>query len=257
MGIPIERAKASQLFENYRAVFRQIVRADRVNQPVHFEDADARKYRDQAQALMIDLEWMFEGLMRDFATKPEEFSAIERKQLKEMTGFFRGIYRNVARAELSQLNLGPDCRVLQVGMGPMPLSLVQFQRVTGAQIAGIDVEQEAVSQAKEFFSQLHLQDVGAEFHLANGVDFDYAVFDVILIAATARPKDEIVLRILETNKASNLHIVNRDTSGWSSLVYRPNPLPDMSDLVVDWQVSSTPVTSTGYIRASVEDAYDA
>ncbi|GFE51611.1 hypothetical protein So717_33640 [Roseobacter cerasinus] len=247
MQVPKERAYATQLYRHYRAVFQQIEQATRQNLPLTLSDPHVSDLSARTQSMMLDLEWMFERLMQEYANAPDAFSAAEQGPLGEMTGFFRKIYRKVAREELRQLALSPKSRVCQVGAGPMPLSLAQYHRVTGAEIAGIDIAPTAVAQAQTFFARLGIS--GADVQLADGSVFDYAPYDVVLIAATAAPKEAILSRILATNSNPDLCIVNRDTGGWNALIYRPNPLPATDAITPDWAVTAQPITSTGYHRS--------
>ncbi|RJQ82600.1 methyltransferase domain-containing protein [Pseudonocardiaceae bacterium YIM PH 21723] len=128
---------------------------------------------------------------------------------------------------LASVNPRPQ-RVLMIGCGPMPITLVFLSEMLQCEVSGIDISPEACTLARKFCRTLGTD---VTVHETDVLDFyAYEQFDVVLLGASVGLDKELRLRIikhLSEGMASGSALVVRTAHGMRRLLF---PQVDPADL---------------------------
>ena len=115
-----------------------------------------------------------------------------KKALDQLYNIYENIFTNISffsflymklhepsvKTEISMADVQPSDKVLQIGCGAIPYSLIIFSRETHEQVTGIDNQSRSIAKAKRFIGDnknIHVEQ-------ASGETYDVSTFDVILIS---------------------------------------------------------------------------
>ncbi|MCC4768691.1 methyltransferase [Methanosarcina sp. DH2] len=123
---------------------------------------------------------------------------------KVLEGFpFYGNYLKLVRTEYEGLGLKQGDRILFLGSGPLPLTLIVFLKQHGVKSTGIEQDPVRANLSKEVLKKL---EVYGDISILNGNHFSLSKEDLInpdsgtgaiMIAAQAEPKKEILNHLLK------------------------------------------------------------
>jgi protein-L-isoaspartate O-methyltransferase len=82
------------------------------------------------------------------------------------------------KKEINMVEISPSDKILHIGCGAIPYTLIIFSKETHTQITGIDNQTRSISHAKKFIADY--QNIRVE--KASGETYDVSPFDVILIS---------------------------------------------------------------------------
>jgi len=241
LAIPTEQRWQGELFQAYSDLLIVLN-----NYPLNFSDETAhsreRSRMQDCQRKVLEIEQLFEStLSEQWANLLSEGSPLSR--------FFYRIYQRMVSGELKSLD-GSQGRMCQVGVGAMPLSILLYLQKTSFVVTGIDSDHSAIVKAQQgLHGALSALDIPAErLNLveADGVEFDYGSYDVVVVSMTVSPRSRVVQRILDTCRQPQLRIVLRDTEGWKQFIYRPVGLPAQDALALVAHHVGCPISSAVY-----------
>jgi protein-L-isoaspartate O-methyltransferase len=96
--------------------------------------------------------------------------------------FFSFLYMKIhepsVKKEISLAEITPADKILHIGCGAIPYSLVIFSKETQTQITGIDNQARSIDKAKRYIA--HYKNIHIE--QASGETYDVSPYDVILIS---------------------------------------------------------------------------
>ena len=125
--------------------------------------------------------------------------------------------------EFKMVDIPNGSKVVNIGCGPIPHTLLILAEVNDWTFLGIDKDKFAVEIAKEMVEYYHLSNK-IEIRWDEGMKFDVSGFDLIIVSYGVEPKLKI-LEKLGDNMDKNSMILYRTT--WDTLdrVYGDEPIP--------------------------------
>ena len=105
-------------------------------------------------------------------------------------------YKNILKKEIALADISKKDRVLNIGCGSVPFSAIYTAQLTGANVFGIDIDEEACNKAVDLVRRLDLENK-LKIFVDNGVTVDPSGYTVILIALQAAPKKDILQNLLQ------------------------------------------------------------
>jgi D-arabinose 1-dehydrogenase-like Zn-dependent alcohol dehydrogenase len=132
-------------------------------------------------------------------------------------------YKKMTLEEFSMVNLPDGGRVVNIGCGSIPHTLLILAMAKNWDFLGIDRDIHAVKLAKKmvkYYNLSHKIDIA----FAEGEDFDVSGFDLVIISRGVEPRRKILERIGESMDSKGM-IVYRTT--WESLnkIYGKDSIP--------------------------------
>lgn len=130
-------------------------------------------------------------------------------------------YEGLIKNQVEGLGLQDCSKVLFLGCGPLPISLILLNSMYGTKSIGIDEDAEAVSIARSCLEKLGLE---GEIEILRGNETSIADldFDLFMIAALAEPKYKIFRTALPIcREKGNVPLVYRTYSGMRAVLYEP------------------------------------
>ena len=147
---------------------------------------------------------------------------------RSLTWLYTCFFQKMTIDEFEMVNLPKGSRVINVGCGSLPHTLLILARVKDWDFVGIDRDKDAVEKAKKVVDH-YGRSSRIKIHCGNGLDFDISSFDLIIFSHGVEPKLE-VLKVLGDKMSPSSMILYRTT--WDTLdkVYGEEPIP--SNLMV-------------------------
>ena len=118
--------------------------------------------------------------------------------------------------EFEMVEIGEEDKVLHVGCGPLPNTLVTLAKHIKAAYVGIDKDGEAVEIARKIVSEYGLKNV--EIEEGDAAYYPLKDFDVIIISFGVEPKEIIFKRLMEETK-KGVRVVFRKTWDFMDAIY--------------------------------------
>lgn len=145
-------------------------------------------------------------------------------QLEEYKLYER--FQRLIDAEVRLANIQTSDRVLFVGSGPLPISAILIANKTGAQVDCFDRSVEACETSRMIISKFGYSDQIRIIHQsAENIEISpdisagtYGVYDVIVVALLAQPKEQILQQIWKSIDAET-RVVIRYSEGNRHLIY--------------------------------------
>jgi hypothetical protein len=125
---------------------------------------------------------------------------------------FSVYYDSLVKQEISLAKIQRYHKVICVGGGSVPMTAIKIHELTGAMVDVIDIDDQAVSNAKTLIQRLGLSEFIRIYH-SSGDSFDYKFYDVIHLAMQLQDKDRILATILldQTNQIKIIHRLPKKT----------------------------------------------
>lgn len=131
-------------------------------------------------------------------------------------------YEALIRGQVEARPHDPDRRLLFIGCGPVPTSLILLNRFYGIRSLGLDSSAETVALSKKVIRRLGLD---KEIAIEQGDDFDIDGLDwnLALVAALAEPKRRIFSNIKNALAARRdpAPVIYRTYTGMRAVLYDP------------------------------------
>ncbi len=118
--------------------------------------------------------------------------------------------------EFEMVGIGKEDRILHVGCGPLPNTLITLASYTKAEYVGIDRDREAVKIARNIVKEYGLNNVKIE--IGDAAKYPFKEFDVIIISFGVEPK-EIVFKRLKEETKKGVRVVFRKTWDFMDVIY--------------------------------------
>ncbi len=131
--------------------------------------------------------------------------------------FFGKVYtkffEKMTMAEFEMVDIKRSYRVLHVGCGAVPNTILILAKNVGASFVGIDRDKKAVERARDMVGRYGL---GKKIHIDNGnaVSYPFSGFDVIIISLGVEPREKVFKRIRDES-GDNTKIIARKP--WDSM----------------------------------------
>lgn len=108
--------------------------------------------------------------------------------------------------EFGIVEIQPNHKILHIGCGSLPNTLVSLARFHNANFVGIDIDNESITNALTLIKKYNLTNVKIEY--GDALDYPLNNFDTIIISYGVEPKQVIFKRLIE------------ETSNDVSIIYR-------------------------------------
>ncbi|MDL1979604.1 MAG: nicotianamine synthase [Deltaproteobacteria bacterium] len=130
-------------------------------------------------------------------------------------------YKLLVRNQIEAMPVTPDTRLVFIGCGPVPITLILMNRLYGIRSLGMDESSGAVETANNVIRRLGME---KEIRIIHGDDSDLKNPDwnMALISALAEPKSRIfqTLRLL-LKEREHASVVFRTYTGMRAILYEP------------------------------------
>jgi hypothetical protein len=176
----------------------------------------------EIQELLPDIRWYYNTFFEVHETYlvHEVLAADDPWQPLQFFGLYPR-YETLIRTQMEQLDLPRPQKLVFIGCGPMPLSLILLNRLYGISSIGLDIDPKAVSLARQCLERLELDQ---EISILQGTEEMLAAldWDVVVVAALAEPKRKIFASLYRIMKASQKRpVICRTYSGLLTLLHPP------------------------------------
>jgi len=125
---------------------------------------------------------------------------------KKMAAFYNKYIGCEYKSEYETFGLSKGSKVLHIGCGPYPLTMVELATMLDIQIVGIDVNGKAVRQARDLINKRSLENK-ITIEQADGATYPVESFDVIIVSSCSSPKIKILHHLFATAKTNAIIIV--------------------------------------------------
>ena len=106
-----------------------------------------------------------------------------------------------------------------IGSGPLPLTLIIFNKIFRCKCIGIEIEEEIVDLSREVLKKLNLDEEIEIIH-GNERSIENLDYDILMVAALAEPKEKVFANIWELIDEKT-PIVYRTYTGMRAILYSP------------------------------------
>jgi len=132
---------------------------------------------------------------------------------------FYNRYQGLIRNESQLVRFTPKRKVVFIGSGPLPVTLILLNKIFGVQCTGIEMLPEVAELSQKVIDKLGLGSqievvVGDERCLKN---IDY---DIVIIAALAEPKERVFTNVWDAVDTST-PVIYRTYTGMRAILYSP------------------------------------
>ena len=130
-------------------------------------------------------------------------------------------YKMLVKNQIEAMNIKPETRIVFVGSGPVPISLILMSRFYNISSVGLDNNAEIVELSKKVIHCLGLDKNikiihGDDSHLKN------IKWNAVLVAALAEPKGRIFRNLHEILKQKKkTPVIFRTYTGMKAVLYKP------------------------------------
>jgi hypothetical protein len=133
--------------------------------------------------------------------------------------YFYQRYEKLVQNENRLLEFIPGKRVVFIGGGPLPLTLIMLNKVFGLKGISIEIVPEIAQRSREVVEKLGLKDE-IEVVFGDETAISDLKFDFIMVAALAEPKKRI-FRNLKNLLTKETKILYRTYTGMRAILYAP------------------------------------
>lgn len=122
------------------------------------------------------------------------------------------------KSEYASFGISENSKILHIGCGSYPLTVMELASLRGIKIVGIDKDPYAVQQAKNVIKRKGLGEKVKIFE-GDGSTYPMESFDVIIVSTCSYPKAGILEHIFTTAKPNTIIIV-RELHFATKVIYR-------------------------------------
>jgi hypothetical protein len=134
-------------------------------------------------------------------------------------------YKGLLTNESNLVPFNENTKLVFIGSGPLPVTLIMFNKMFGCKCVGIEVEPSVAKLSRHIIRRLGLAD---EIKIVIGDEryVKYLDYDVIMVAAFAIPKSKVFGNLCEIVD-TNTPILYRTYSGMRQMLYQPVKVIDL------------------------------
>lgn len=127
------------------------------------------------------------------------------------TKLYIGVHKPSVLKEIKMLNLSITDKILHIGCGAIPYTIIIISKEIGSDIVGIDQKEQIINFADYFLKKF---DISKNVKIENGNGKTYKVddFDVIIISYGIDDQDLVLKHIFESMKDSTKTLLRKSIS---------------------------------------------
>ncbi|DAC73132.1 MAG TPA: hypothetical protein DSN98_01625 [Thermoplasmata archaeon] len=110
------------------------------------------------------------------------------------------------KSEYESVGISENSKILHIGCGPYPLTVIELASLGKVKIVGIDKDPDAVRQARDVLKKKGLEKK-VNIYEGDGSSYPVKPFDVIIVSTCSYPKASILEHIFTTAKPNTIIIV--------------------------------------------------
>lgn len=153
-----------------------------------------------------------------------------------ISSIYLDMYEEIVEKELSMINPSKEDSILVIGSGTLPATPIIIARKTNAKITAIDIDENAVKEARKYIKNLNLEE-NINLVQGNGVNFSLIDFDIIFVLYGMRQQKEMIDNISKNIKQSTKVILRTILKDGKALI--DDKYLDLSEyFVIDKNVQS-------------------
>ena len=145
---------------------------------------------------------------------------------KFLSKFFAKAYINFFEKaiieEFEMVGIKENDKILHIGCGPLPNTLISLAKNIKARYFGIDVDEQAVNIAKKIVSKYNLD---IKIEEGNALNYPIDGFDVIIVSFGVEPRSQVFERIRRDCK-KNARIICRKQWDFLDPIFGKKELPN-------------------------------
>ena len=131
---------------------------------------------------------------------------------------FYNRYQGLIKNENQLVKFTPEQKVVFIGGGPLPLTLILFNKLFKSQCVSVEIQPEVAKISRQVLKKLGMPEIEVvEGDETSIKDMDYTV---IMVAALAEPKERVFTNIWEMVD-TNTPIIYRTYTGMRAILYSP------------------------------------
>lgn len=127
-----------------------------------------------------------------------------------LTKIYIKFHENSVKKEIQMAGLKKQDKILHIGCGAIPYSLIIFSDVLNANITGIDHNQKVVDNAKNLIKKFNKYE-SIQINQADGVKYDISSFNVIILSYGINHHDLVLKHILDSACKGSKIIIRNST----------------------------------------------
>lgn len=128
-------------------------------------------------------------------------------------------FERLLRRETSMIQADRTKKALFIGSGPVPVSAIWYQQLTGMNVDCFDIDERAVGLSKILLNTIGLERKIQVFHQPDN-SYDVSDYAIIMIALLAKPKLAILHNIHNT-ASDDCQIICRTSEAGRRILYEP------------------------------------
>lgn len=121
------------------------------------------------------------------------------------------VHRPSVIKEIEMSNLTKSDKIIQVGSGAIPYTLVIINKKLDIPVTGIDVKKEAVNKARYFIRNFNLENK-INIEQGNGTRYDFSGYNFILISYGAKDTEKLLENVLRTSSENAKILFRKSTA---------------------------------------------
>jgi len=110
------------------------------------------------------------------------------------------------KSEYETFGLSKNSKVLHIGCGPYPLTVIELATLLDVNVVGIDAKPKAVQEAREIITRRNMN-ARITIEQGDGTTYPAQNFDVIIVSSCSYPKVAILEHLFATAKKNAIIIV--------------------------------------------------
>ena len=162
-------------------------------------------------------------------------------------------YEALVRNQIEDVHTTQDIKLVFIGGGAVPISLILMSRFYGIRPVGLDSSFEAVKLSKKVIQRLGLE---KEIEIVHGDDTHLKELDwnVILVAALTEPKARIFQNIRKVLKVRrHAAVIFRTYTGMRAILYEPVQQSDIEGFKIVKEILPTGLVNNTTVFAELDE----
>ncbi|MPL75413.1 hypothetical protein SDC9_21237 [bioreactor metagenome] len=140
------------------------------------------------------------------------------KKILESFKFFDR-YEGLIKNESQLVRFDENKKIVFIGSGPLPLTLIMFNKIFKSKCIGIEVDEETAKLSKEVLKKLNIKK-DIEILVGDEKTIKEIDYDIIMVAALAEPKERVFANIWEIVNEKT-PVLYRTYTGMRAILYSP------------------------------------
>lgn len=155
------------------------------------------------------------------------FIFIEKLLSKFFAKAYINFFERAIVEEFEMVKIKEKDKILHIGCGPLPNTLISLAKNIKAIYTGIDKDREAIEIARKIISEYNL-DIKVEE--GNALSYPISDFDIIIVSFGVEPRNEVFERIRRDCK-KNAKIICRKQWDFLDTIFGKRELPDGFEVI--------------------------